>query len=419
MQTEDQIDKLYFKDKLVLYSVKRGSYVKINKNLYDNIVNGGAEAEFLKKYRLSGRDEKISTQIKINTVYFPITNKCNLSCEFCSMGSGPYVSTKDDMSLEQIKTYVIPALKEMNPHKVVITGGEPFIRKDAVEIIREMSEALGRKKIMIESNGLLLQDVLISYIAPLIDSLEVSIENVMEDEKLKCHMSKVFEQLANKDVRLNFSFVISNDNKHLLEEAMHYCKLYGASFMLRYMTPAGNGKEMEDKLFLSSQDLNELHNRIADYILENEVSDSNLIGLLFPNLFVKRHCSAYGKTMSIYPNGTVYLCANLNQGCYSLGNITKTSFLKLKQNWESKLSEPKIQELLLVDHNKSCKGCEYKFFCTGICAAKRINEQESNFVDVECRMRKEAIKFMLFYYEKAASLEENINRYKQYINGQN
>lgn len=79
-----------------------------------------------------------------------ITNKCNQDCLFCSANiNTPACYIKED-KLQNIKD----ALRELRrvSDKIRITGGEPTIRKDFLEIIKH-AKTLGFNGITIESNG--------------------------------------------------------------------------------------------------------------------------------------------------------------------------------------------------------------------------------------------------------------------------
>lgn len=64
-------------------------------------------------------------------VNLEITKLCNAGCDFCD-----YWQTKHEIRLTDYR----PVIKQINPLVVVITGGEPMIRKDLPQIIRQIKE---------------------------------------------------------------------------------------------------------------------------------------------------------------------------------------------------------------------------------------------------------------------------------------
>ncbi len=88
-------------------------------------------------------------------VYWYLTNRCNLACKHCWVNSSPHADTSADLATDEIMA-TIARLKEIDPGLVILTGGEPLLRKDAlaiVEAILDQGIALS-----VETNGMLIQD---------------------------------------------------------------------------------------------------------------------------------------------------------------------------------------------------------------------------------------------------------------------
>ncbi|HID42754.1 MAG TPA: GTP 3',8-cyclase MoaA [Archaeoglobaceae archaeon] len=74
---------------------------------------------------------------KITNLRIAITNKCNLKCVYCHREGE--LSPGEEMNLEEIRK-ISNAFYRLGIKKVKITGGEPLLRKDVVEIIQSMPE---------------------------------------------------------------------------------------------------------------------------------------------------------------------------------------------------------------------------------------------------------------------------------------
>ncbi len=70
--------------------------------------------------------------LKFNTLYIEVTHSCNQNCKHCYLDCS-MAKEKMPMSLEQIKDILLN-FKLQGGHQVIITGGEPFVRKDIFEI---------------------------------------------------------------------------------------------------------------------------------------------------------------------------------------------------------------------------------------------------------------------------------------------
>ena len=67
--------------------------------------------------RLTGRPTSLTLEI---------TKRCNATCDFC-----PYWEADE---VDECKDFT-PAIRYFSPLQVSITGGEPFLRKDLVDIV--------------------------------------------------------------------------------------------------------------------------------------------------------------------------------------------------------------------------------------------------------------------------------------------
>lgn len=87
----------------------------------------------------------------MNRLYFNLTNKCNESCEFCCMYSSPKKNTFLDFN--RYKEIIDSKTEDF---ELQLEGGEPFLHKD-LYLFMEYARSTDRcKKIIILSNGLLL-----------------------------------------------------------------------------------------------------------------------------------------------------------------------------------------------------------------------------------------------------------------------
>ena len=83
-----------------------------------------------------------------------VTQQCNLNCFYCHR-EGEKESGKE-MSLEKI-IEIAKAMSKIGIEYVKITGGEPLLRKDIVQIVYHLTSLETFKDISITTNGLLLR----------------------------------------------------------------------------------------------------------------------------------------------------------------------------------------------------------------------------------------------------------------------
>ncbi len=92
----------------------------------------------------------------INYLRISVTDRCNLRCSYCMPEDGVcMVEHKDILSFEEIQQVVAVAVP-LGIDKIRLTGGEPLVRKDIVELVRMIAAVDGVKDLAITTNGVLL-----------------------------------------------------------------------------------------------------------------------------------------------------------------------------------------------------------------------------------------------------------------------
>ena len=415
------LDDLVVKEgngKVVLLNVKNGHWVRMKKDKYDmfcyNEKNRKEFEQYVEKHFSLLREEKEPMR---KSVYFAVTGCCNLQCEFCTMNSGPHVSTKNDLSIDEIRDVLVPELLKINPRKIVITGGEPLMRKDLLEILDVFSHSFEKQRIVLQTNGLLLNVVLVKRLADKIGVLEISIENIFDDLKLLKKMENIFESAKEADILLSLSFVVDQNSENHLEEAIEICHKYHAILTTRIVTLVGRAKEnnVGDKL-LGKHNALKIQLKIVRYLLEKEYFDEGLIANYSGDIQPQRSCGAFGNIIAIHPDGTTFMCANFKDKQFSMGNVRENPMEELCEDLLKKTEDPELERQFCVDKITMCESCWAKYFCSGPCAAEvaengGIPEQ----VDNKCLLRKALLKYCMFYYERKKSKKENLQFLAQYL----
>jgi MoaA/NifB/PqqE/SkfB family radical SAM enzyme len=76
--------------------------------------------------------------LHIKTLYIEVTHACNQHCRHCYLDGGIH-NTIANMSTEQIKK-IFREFKDQGGRYIILTGGEPIIRKDIFEILDYIEE---------------------------------------------------------------------------------------------------------------------------------------------------------------------------------------------------------------------------------------------------------------------------------------
>ncbi|MBP3790815.1 MAG: GTP 3',8-cyclase MoaA [Methanobrevibacter sp.] len=82
-----------------------------------------------------------------------LTNRCNVNCLYCHHDG--MVKSKDEMTADELYT-ICKIAKKIGVRKIRLSGGEPLLKKDIVEIVEKIA-SLEFKDISMTTNGILLE----------------------------------------------------------------------------------------------------------------------------------------------------------------------------------------------------------------------------------------------------------------------
>ncbi len=131
----------------------------------------------------------------IDYVRIAVTDRCNLRCFYCMPAEGiPYEPKKHLLSYEEI-TRLLRVLGGLGFRKVRFTGGEPFIRKDFMQLLENTAKLAAYDSIHITSNGTLLQKHIVRLKALGITKINLSIDSLDAERFHKITRRNDFEKV--------------------------------------------------------------------------------------------------------------------------------------------------------------------------------------------------------------------------------
>lgn len=81
-----------------------------------------------------------------------ITDRCDFRCLYCMAEEMTFLSRSQILSLEEIH-FIAAAFVELGVKKIRITGGEPLVRKGALELIENIGRLDNLQELVITTNG--------------------------------------------------------------------------------------------------------------------------------------------------------------------------------------------------------------------------------------------------------------------------
>ena len=121
-----------------------------------------------------------SFQRQINYLRISVTDRCNLRCIYCSVGSIPHLSHDDILRYEEIRK-VVQVAASMGISKVRVTGGEPLMRLNLSEFIYMLSRIEGIDDIALTTNGILLGKYAVELRENGLKRVNVSLDTLKKD----------------------------------------------------------------------------------------------------------------------------------------------------------------------------------------------------------------------------------------------
>jgi len=100
-----------------------------------------------------------SYQRRVSYVRLSLTDRCNFRCTYCMPEQGVDLVPKSEiLSFEEIER-LIGIFAQLGVERVRLTGGEPTVRKDIVEIAGRVAHVPGIREVMMTTNGLRLEEL--------------------------------------------------------------------------------------------------------------------------------------------------------------------------------------------------------------------------------------------------------------------
>lgn len=305
-----------------------------------------------------------------------LTEKCNLRCEHCFVSAN---GKGQEMDFVKIRDNILPQLLKSNVSKVTLTGGEPFVYPQLLNVI----ELLLKNNITVSicTNATLITESFLDCLKEYNNyHFNVSLDGFSPSSHGKFRGNdsiKLYNTIINNikllgDRRLLNGILVTPNVYSSLQEYIQLCefaKMCHAKYVLMNpLSQLGRGEKSFNLAFDNHQ-MNELKQATQKFNDEN----MEMVYIRFPNNEKKplSECVA-GKIMYIFTNGDIAFCpymvfASKNEGSlydtneFILGNIFEQNF-----DWEKSLNNYTFP----VSYNEVCVGCDNQECKKGCYAAK-------------------------------------------------
>jgi len=110
-----------------------------------------------------------------------ITDRCDFRCLYCMAEDMTFLPRAQVLTLEEIYTLAL-AFAELGVKKIRITGGEPLVRKGALELLQNIGRIEGLDELVITTNGSQLETMAASLKEAGVKRINISLDTLDADK---------------------------------------------------------------------------------------------------------------------------------------------------------------------------------------------------------------------------------------------
>jgi len=301
------------------------------------------------------------------------TRACNLACRHCYRDAG--TKQNDELDTEEARV-LLEQIKKAGFRLVILSGGEPLLRKDIYELIAyakglDLKPVLGSNGTLIDQKSARrLKETGLARAGISLDSADSKVHDAFRGQSGSWQRS--VDGMKNcRDAGLEFQMhtTITPFNCDEMEGLADLAQALGAeAYHIFFLVPVGRAKEMQEEIDKQAFD----HERLLRKILDRQKSLDIQIKITCAPQFMrladqmgleipyKRGCLAGISYCAVLPNGDVHPCPYLP---VVVGNVRRQSFLDIWQGNEI------LRQLRRAELKGNCGICKYRSSCGG-CRAR-------------------------------------------------
>lgn len=315
-------------------------------------------------------------------VVWETTLRCDQHCRFCGTRAGK--SHPNELSTAEMLD-VVAQLRDAGTAEIAVHGGEAYLRKDFLELVRairsrgiECTMVTGGRGITPElADGLL--DADITAVSVSVDGLEATHDHLRGLAGSHRGALRALELLHERGVAVGCNTQVNRRNFRELESIVELAAARGVyGWQVQLMVPMGRAAEAED-LWLEPHDILEVMPRIA---LARRRADElgvklwpgNNVGYFGPYEHLLRAdrtrqgfssgCGGGIRTMGIEANGDVKGCSAMASKGFVGGNVREQP---IREIWDHAPELQFTRGFVLDDLWGFCRSCYYAETCKGGC----------------------------------------------------
>lgn len=295
-----------------------------------------------------------SKKAQLKVFYLHLTYQCNLRCSYC-YNKSIRTNHKKEISIHEWKTIIDKIATHAS--LIVLTGGECFLYKDILPLLKYIKEKAPNVTLSCISNCMhdfsfgnvnqalnYLDDITFSC-----DSMSTEGERIgFKPELFQKNIEYIRKSFPH--IKINISKTDTIDSAKDIEEIKNFCTVSECSYTNIVLNP---GKYCDIEIMPA----------ITECFDNDAISSESLNKKSYSNLRGKKtRCGAAKNTCSVDPVGNVYPCQSLHFEEFLMGNLLQQDIKELRYQDEEEC-------IPCIDEIPECTKCKVKYICGGGCFA--------------------------------------------------
>lgn len=180
-----------------------------------------------------------------------LTRKCNLKCPHCYMEGG--TAEENELSTEECLD-LIHEMRSLGTEMLILTGGEPLLRRDIYRIAQRASEE--GMWVVMGTNGVLVNDFVAEKMVECgVKGVGISLDSIDPEKHNQFrggpnaweHSVRALETCRRHDLQVLVQTTVMDMNRNEIPDLMAFAREKGAwAFNLYFLVQTGRGQQMND-----------------------------------------------------------------------------------------------------------------------------------------------------------------------------
>jgi len=314
---------------------------------------------------------------KARRLSFHLTRACNLRCKHCYVEAGEPL--ENELTTPEVLR-IIEDFAQLGGEYLLITGGEPFLRRETLYEALRKGRKVGIPEIFVATNGTLISNEDMEVCKKYDVEIGVSLDGAIQETNdyirgagsyEKC--IKTIKKLISAGIKVKINMTLMKPNIKEAEKMVYLAKDLGInSIIFTPLLPIGRAKINKDlqasfeEILSASSTAWEKAKEVGIAAELEELEDVFKSG----KLTREDMCGAGTEILLVSSKGDLYPCNMFFEfEEFNAGNVRERG---LRDTWKNSKVLKKLRRLSVLDI-KSCKDCELKFICA-VCPAEIYKE---------------------------------------------